>query len=496
MAIKNSYEQIAFPGLEAIVTDAMNSAITDNATLSAVQVNLSSSGDIQAIKDAITTISESTGNLATAEPEPTFAFWDNYNNQPYHSIYGSDFEYISSGSSNTSWDKYSNYTGQNYTNGSIGSGSNTTYSIQGCNYTSADGHMYMRPNSGQYGGGAVYKDGMSTYYRHWGVVIGNEGKRQKISLYQSGPTIRIMPRGQTSHFDTINMSGSQYSSWFGGTNYGMVAYNERTGTLVSMEAKDTANNYRMHIWKNTGRVLNSTNYKTGTLHLFLTEAKAQTSPNPDAQVSYNYYDFQWQANSSQSYAESQYRMRIIPGDNGVIGMSRMVPSNGIYYATYTPSSSTLITSYNSLGSSTTYGTEQGTEFGMRHEITWDNNTIATYAPYYYYSSGINVFFLDVRDPRNYTLGQVGDSSYGCQIVPFKKDKFLLGYSAYNSDSTGFAPCVIDAAATFEGRSYGGAFTNGGNLSLTALREVYRFSGRYTSTNYPVLLPMPHWKTTK
>lgn len=495
MAIKNSYEQIAFPGLEAIVTDAMNSAITDNATLSAVQVNLSSSGDIQAIKDAITTISNSSGNLASAEPEPTYAFWDNQGNTPRFSIYSSNYDFISSGYVNTSWEKYNYGTGTNYTDSSISSNSLTTYSIQGCSFGQADGHMIMNVNSGQNNGGGNYYPGIDSFFSRWGVVVGQEGKRQKISLYLNNSSLQVMPRGTTAYYDSINLNNTTYSSWFGGTSVGMIGYNERTGTMVAMEAKDTSNNYRMHIWKNTGRELNTTSYKTGTLHLFLSEAKAQTSPNPDAQVSYNYYDFQWQASSSNSYSESQYRMRIIPGDNGVVGMARMIPSNGIFYATFTPSSSTLNTSYNSVSSSTTYGYEQGDYYGMRHQITWDNNIVACYAPYYYYSSGMNTFFIDATDPRKYLTGQYGDTSYGNQIVPFGKDKFLFN-RGQNSNSLGSTPAQVDPAGGLAGRTYSGAATNGSALNLTALQESYRFSGYYTSTNYPVLLPMAHWKVTK
>jgi hypothetical protein len=271
---------------------------------------------------------------------------------------------------------------------------------------------------------------------YYGVVIGKKGIRQNFSLFSSDATLRIMERGINEGFyESISLNNNAYATWFStGTTWGSASYNDRTRTLVVVAAKDGSNNYRMHIWKNEGsdRSLKSDNYYPGTLAAFLREAKTGLldAGQGEGSVSYAFYDFQWQANSSQNYNESRYRLRVVAGDNGIIGMARMVPSNVCNYATFNPANQQLTTSFNTIGLTTSYGIDQGNNYGMRHNITWDNNWVAAYSVYYYYGSGMNVYFIDTRDPRNYFIGQVGESAQGCQLVPFKEDKFLFKKKEY------------------------------------------------------------------
>lgn len=497
MAIQNSIEQIMLPGFANLVSEEIETAITNNPTLGAIEQNLLAAGSIEEVKTKIEAIGTAAEPIAGLNPYPTVGFWDNRDNNPYYAIYDSEFGQITSARASNDGTLHSDRTGENYTNGNIGSGSqSSSYSVQGCNWASADAHGMIEINEGYLNYHGVDASFMS-WFRHWGVVIGKQGKRQPISIWQNGDEFRIGPRGSTSWYDRItNVNSSTYSTWFNGTSYGMIGYNERTSTLVAMEAKDSNNNYRMHIWQHTGRNLNDDEYKAGTLHLFLSEAKSGNSAVEGSILSYEYYDFQWSSGSSNSYNESRYRMRVIPGDNGVIGLSRMVPSNRTEYATF--ANGVLDTDYTSMGLTTSYGTGQGVEYGMRHNITWDNEIIACYNPYYYYHAGFMAYFIDTKDPRNYLRGEFSNTSWGCQIAPFGKSKFLFYYTAHNTDSgDGFEPYTIDPKGVFKNnRDYNGGLTNGGNLSLTALQERHRFASYYTSTNYPVMVPMSHWKVSK
>lgn len=496
MAIKNSIEQLMIPGLADLIKTEVADAITSNATLGAIEQNLQSAGSITEIKDAIESIGESGAAIAGTNPYPTFAFWDNEGNNPYFSIYDSNFSHISTGRTDTNSEMHSSNTGRNYTNGSISSNSSgSTNSIQGCNWSQADGHAVVAINEGYTNSTGVNSSSFMGQMRYYGVVIGTEGKRQPISIYLSGDNLGIGPRGHGRTFDYItNLNSSTYSEWQNRTSYGMVAYNERTSTLVAMEG-DSSNNYRMHIWKHTGRNLNDENYKTGTLHLFLSEAKSGTSTVEGSILSYQSYEFQWNSSSSSSYNESRYRMRIIPGDNGVIGMARMVPSNRTEYATFNPGDQSLDTNYTTMSLTTSYGVDNGSEYGMRHQINWANDIVACYNPYYYYHSGFVCYFIDVKDPRNYARGTYNETSWGCQLVPFGKNKFLFHRTNSNADGgSGFQPATVDPAGVFKNdRAYSGSAGNGASISLTALTESQRFSNRYTSTLYPVMLPVPHWK---
>ena len=338
-------------------------------------------------------------------------------------------------------------------------------------------------------------DGMNDYMPFWGVIIGNNGKRQKFSMWSQNNILRVMERGiQNGWLEELNMNNATYATWFGGTQYGNYSYNERTGTMVVIEAKDGANNYRLHRWINTGtdRSINKVNFKAGMLHRFMSEAK--TGLTTGGVASYNFYDFQWQASASQNYDESRYRMRIVVGDNGIIGMQRFVPSNITHYATFTPSSGVLNTSFNTISNTTSYGYEQGRKYGARHMITWDNNWVAAYNVYYYYGSGMNVFFIDTRDPRNYYTGQYASTDNGCALVPFQKNKFMWGYHVSNSDgNVGQRLAIVDLEGLkVNGRTLSTTIANGANLDLAKNIMVGIFDTKYTSTNYTYLMPMQRW----
>lgn len=502
MAVANATTEIIIPGLDALVQSNLNYALTNNLTIQAIQTNLQNTGSFTTLSNNISSLSTDLDNLPTREPLPTFATFSNFNNNPWWTIYNSDMKYISAGQQHTDSELWSPWTGVNYTNGNIGTNGWTSYWMGGTPMFQADGHQYLRLNEGYGTYSASNPDNIDVQMARWGVVIGKYGERQKISLYLDGSTMQIRERGigDNGYYESINVNNTTYATWFGGTTYGMIGYNDRTRTLVAIEAKDGSNNYRLHRWINTGtdRSLNARNYVTGTLYLFLSEAKTGlTASGQGGSASYNFYDFQWQQNSSQSYNESRYRMRVIPGDNGIIGMARMVPSNATHYATFTPTSQTLTTSFNTIGLTTSYGIDQGNKYGMRHQITWDNYWVAAYSAYYYYGCGMNTHFIDSRDPRNYFIAQYGDTNNGCSLVPFQRNKFMWTYHVSNADGTaGMRLSIVDLEGCKNGRVTGGTISNGGTITMQNNTQVGLFDTKYTSTNYPILLSMPHWRVAQ
>ena len=499
MAVANAVTELIIPGLDTLVQSNLNYALNNNLTIASIQSNLNNAGSFTTLANNITALSGDLDNLPSIDPLPTFATFSNRDNNPWWSIYNSDMKYISAGNQHTDSEMWSPWTGVNYTNGNVGSNSWTSNWMGATPNFQADGHLYLRLNEGYGTYTASNPDNIDSQMARWGVIIGKVGERQKFSLWTDGSILRYWERGIGSDatLEYINMNSTTYATWFGGTEYGMAGYNDRTRTLVVLEAKDGSNNYRLHRWINTGadRSLNGRNYVTGTLHLFLSEAKqGVTAVGQGGTAQYNFYDFQWQANSSQNYNESRYRMRVVPGDNGIIGMARMVPSNTLHYATYNPTAQTLTTSYNTVGLTTSYGFEQGNKYGIRHQITWDNYWVAAYCAYYYYGSGMNTFFIDTRDPRNYFVAQYGDTSNGCSLVPFKKNKFMWAYHSNNADGTvGMRLYVVDPEGAKNGRVSNGTISNGGTITMQAHEIRGIFDTKYTSTNYPILMPMPHWR---
>jgi hypothetical protein len=499
MAVANTVTQMVLPGIDKVVQDQTVAALAVNPTVAAILSNLAQAGSVQQLDAAIANANAIVADLPPVNPLPTFATYSCRDNRPYWNIYNSRMLPIDAGSQHTDSEMWAPWTGNNYTNERFNSSSWTSYWSQATPYQQADGHWMMRLNAGNRTYTAINPDVSPSYMPYYGVIIGKKGIRQNFSLYNNNATLRICERGiHEGYYENINLNQSIYSTWFStGVTYGSVGYNDRTRTLVVVAAKDGSNNYRIHIWKNAGtdRSLNSDNYYPGTLAAFLREAKTGVLDigQGSGSASYAFYDFQWQANNSQSYDESRYRMRVVPGDNGIIGMARMVPSNVSNYATFNPATQQLTTSFNTIGLTTSYGFEQGARYGMRHNITWDNNWVAAYNAYYYYGSGMNVYFIDTRDPRNYFIGQAGNSEQGCQLVPYQQDKFLFNNSRHNVDNDyGLALYVIEPEAALLGRTTNGTIANGGTLGLQNNRQGGKFDTDYTSTNFPGLQSMAHW----
>jgi hypothetical protein len=499
MAVANTVTQIVLPGLDKVVQDQTIAALAVNDTVAAILTNLASQGSVTALNTAIAEANAVVSELPSTNPLPTFATFSNFNNEPFWNIFNSKMKPIDAGSQHTDSELWAPFTGTNYTNSHFNSSTVTTSWVNATPYTQADGNWMMRLMPGNRTYTSMHYGVSQSYYPFFGVVIGQKGIRQNFSLFSQNAELRIMERGvNQGYYDNINLNNSVYSNWVGNTNYGSSCYNDRTRTLVVVSAKDGSNNYRMHIWKNPGidRSLNSDNYYPGTLAAFMREAKTgllDAGQGPGV-PSYAFYDFQWQANSSQNYDESRYRMRVVAGDNGIIGMARMVPSNACNYATYNPATQQLTTSFNTIGLTTSYGIEQGNSYGMRSNITWDNNWVAAYSAYYYYGSGMNVYFIDTRDPRNYFIGQIGNSQQGCQLVPYREDKFILNNSTKNSDqgNWGMSLFIIDPEGALQGRTTETTIANGGTIGLQDRPQYGIFDTTYTSTNYPGIQSMPHW----
>jgi hypothetical protein len=499
MAVANTVTQIVLPGLDKVVQDQTTAALAVNPTVAAILSNLASQGSTVALNTAIAEANAVVSELPSVNPLPTFATYSCRDNRPFWNIYNSNLQPIDGGSQHTDAELWAPWTGHNYTNSHINSSGWSTSWSQATPYNQADGNWMMRLNAGNRTYTAVNPDVCVSYMPFYGVVIGKRGIRQNFSLWSQNSGLRIMERGiNEGYYENIDLNNSVYSTWTGqGTNYGSASYNDRTRTLVVVQARDASNNYRMHIWKNEGtdRSLNGDNYSPGTLASFLREAKlGLLDAGQGAGVcSYAFYDFQWQANSSQNYDESRYRMRVVAGDNGIIGMARMVPSNACNYATYNPATQQLVTSFNTIGLTTSYGYEQGNRYGMRSNITWDNNWVAAYSCYYYYGAGMNVYFIDTRDPRNYFIGQHGTTNGGCQLVPYQEDKFLFNDSTHNVDNYyGMRLFIQEPEAALQGRTTSSTISNGGNIGLVNNAQWGLFDTEYSSTNYPGLQSMPHW----
>jgi hypothetical protein len=429
------------------------------------------------------------------QPYPLFGVWDNYNNSTYSfSVFDSDYQPVSRTGN-------LNYNGlASEMVGAIVSttNANTTTSagsyIKGTPQISADGHPGFAGNAD---GSYTWKGygGLITPFSNFGVIIGPEGYRQNFSLYSMGRSIGTYNRGTAIPLETLTLTATTHVTFSSAAivaGRGLIAYNRNTSTLVWMEPVDnTGGSYRIHQWMNPNRKITG---KTAELLNFITEAKAKTNG-----ASYSYFEFTWSPNAAGN-AEAYYRARIFPCNNGKIAISRMLPSNRIEFCVLTPATTTpaadgAITATfqykTSLTLTTSYGTEQGNDYGIKHNISWDNRWVMTYCPYYYYHCGMLAFVINIDDPNTYYTYSNPGSADGIQCLPLGRSGFILGLSSGNSDgNVGMYTTTLDAS---QPKYYDGTtLTIGQALSGPSYNGLLDVA--YTSTNYPCILPIERWFT--
>jgi hypothetical protein len=519
MAVNTTTNQVYIPGFETNIQNV----VTPLANTTATAVTNLQSGIPNQFAGILGKFPHAATSRDNTEPSPypLFAIWTNQNNsrKAGYSVINSEWQVVATSRLNNrqggwtdvdlsemnNW--YEDFRGWTYTNGNIDAGGNTTYSGGGTNMNGADGnHLYAFQVFGNYGNSGFNRaDQWGQFTKRCGTIIGARGVRQRVSHYSTDSTFQIRLRGSVHGFmDQVNLNSATYATWAGRTNRGMSSYNDRTKTLAVAES-NTANSIRLHIWKNTNPNINinANNYEAGDLHLFLSEAKT-AGPSGTA-ASYAFYDFTWTSGGS-TQAEPSYVMRLIMGDNGTIGFSRYSPQgNAQQYGWYIPTNpgtpgnsgtGAFTDSGNNLGNTTSYSIDQSDSYGIRTNISWDNNWIISYSPYYYYHCGINLHCVYTQDPTKYYHWRNTDQSNGLSPVPFGESSFVTMYSVQNGDGQGPCLYVANPQAALENGYRNNATTvaNGGDLQPFNVNFNYDFDTMSNTTQYPHISVMPHWTT--
>jgi len=512
--------QIIVPGLEsaiaAIITPIANA---NNTAISATSTTISQQLSIVGNKEASPVISR---NNTEISPLPTFAIWTNDNNDKAgFNIINSDFQSIGTNampgwlagyqspelSSMPNW--YESFRSYTYTQGNYGQSTVTTYFGGSTVWGSADGHMLYRPNlHGGFAGNWMNRaDDTNQYLIRCGTIIGAYGVRQRVSHYSNDAEFNIRPRGAAyGYFDRVSLNSATYATWAGRTNRGMSSYNDRTKMLAVVEST-TANAIRLHVWRNTSYSLNDFSHKPGTLHKFLSEAKAagpQTGNHLATAKNYAFYDFTW-AQAGSTRAEPSYHMKIVMGDNGVVGFGRFNHDGYAQRYGYWNMSSQGTAGNSGIGAftdteinlanTTSYGIDQSeTWYGQKHHNTWDNQWVAIYSPYHFYGNGINCHIVNTQDPTKLFYFRNTDGSNGTAIVPFKEDKFISIYTAQNGDTPGPHLYLVDPGSANKNlrRTDGSTLSFGGDLQPYNIVHHYQFDTHSNTTQYPHIVSMPHW----
>jgi len=519
MAVNNTTNQVYIPGFENNISSVVTPiAYTTTAAISSLQSNIPSqfSNLIGRLANAATS-----RDNTEVSPYPLFAIWTNHNNNARagYGVYNSEMQLVATSRLNNrqgGWTDFSlaemnnwyeSFRGWTYTEGNIGQGGNTTYSGGGTNMNGHEGnHLYAFQVFGNYGNTHMNRaDNWGQFTKRSGTIIGVKGVRPRLNHYSTDSTFQIRMRGQVNGgLDTVNLNLATYATWAGRTNRGMSSYNDRTKTLAVAES-NTANQIRLHVWKNTNPLvnLNANNYASGDLNTFLLEAKAAGPSGTTA--SYAFYDFTW-SSAGSTQAEPSYVMRLIMGDNGTIGFSRFSPQgNGNHYGWYIPTNpgtpgvsgtGAFTDSGTNLGNTTSYSIDQGDSYGIRTNISWDNNWVISYAPYHYYHNGINLHCVNTADPTKYYWWRNTDGSNGTSPVPFGESSFVMCYSVQNGDGPGPYLYYANPQAAFENgrRTDNTVVANGGDLQPFNVSFVNTFDTMNPAASYAHITVMPHWTT--
>ena len=519
MAVNTTTNQVYIPGFETNIQSVVT-PIAATTTAAITDLNNGLPAQFSKLNGKFAAASTSRDNTEVS-PYPLFAIWTNQDNsrKAGYSVINSDFQVVATSRLNNrqggwtdvdlsdlnNW--YEDFRGWTYTNGNFGTGGNTTHFGGATNMNGADGnHLYSFQVFGNYGNTQMNRaDQWGQFTKRCGTIIGVKGVRQRVSHYSTDSTFQIRMRGSVyGYVDQVNLNSATYATWAGRTNRGMSSYNDRTKTLAVAES-NTSNQIRLHVWKNTNPNLNlnANNYESGDLHLFLSEAK--TAGPSGTNASYSFYDFTWSSNGS-TQAEPSYVMRLIMGDNGTIGFSRFSPQgNAQQYGWYIPTNpgtagnsgtGAFTDSGTNLGNTTSYSIDQGDSYGIRTNISWDNNWVISYSPYYYYGCGINLHCIYTQDPTKYYYWRNTDGSNGTSPVPFGESSFMMCYSVQNGDSPGPHLYYANPQAAFENgrRNDNSTISNGGDLQPWNVTMHYAFDTMSNTTQYPHIAVMPHWTT--
>lgn len=512
--------QIMFPGLEAAIAAVITPiANANNTTIAATSTTIASQIAIIANKEASPVISR---NNTEVSPYPTFAIWTNAdNNKAGFNIINSDYQSIATNAmpgwlngyqspdldGMPNW--YESFRGYTYTNGNFSSSTVTNNFGGSTVWGSADGHVLYRPNMhGGFAGNWINRaDQQNQYLIRCGTIVGAYGVRQRVSHYTTDSELQVRPRGANyGYFDRVDLNNATYATWAGRTNRGMASYNDRTKMLAVAEST-TANAIRLHVWRNTSFSLNDFSHKPGTLHKFLSEAKT-AGPSAGNQLStnknYAFYDFTWTSPGSTN-VEAAYHMKIVMGDNGVVGFGRFSPNgNSQQYGYFLPTSQgsagnsgigTFTNTEINLANTTSYGIDQDeTWYGQKHHITWNNEWVAIFSPYHYYANGINCHTINTYDPTKLFYFRNTNTSNGCSIVPFKEDKFISLFTAQNGDTPGPHLYLVDPGSAGRNlrRTDGTTLSFGGDLQPYNVTINYQFDTQSNTTQYAHIVSMPHW----
>ena len=143
----------------------------------------------------------------------------------------------------------------------------------------------------------------------------------------------------------------------------------------------------------------------------------------------------WSTNNNESY----YNLKPVLCNNGLVYVSVMFTSNAQRLYSFTRSGTSAVTGtlVDSNTLTTSYGFDQGFQYGQRTITSRDGTTAAIFCPYYYYGCGNATFFINKSTP-NYSKYTNTNTGVAVQVLPYRDNGWVLFYAGngYASNYTG------------------------------------------------------------
>jgi hypothetical protein len=186
----------------------------------------------------------------------------------------------------------------------------------------------------------------------------------------------------------------------------------------------------------------------------------------------------WQTSGS----ESRYNFNVVLTDNGQIYITVMHPSNQFNIHRITRAAGDASGTVENLASqslTTSYGIEQGNEYGQNAIQTRNGTMVMGFSPYYYYGAGIRSYVIDKRN-NSYAAGyEDTSSSTGYQPMKYRDDSFCY-YFAGNFYASNWTGAYIRGTTS----------SRAGSTPVTQTNVIYLPTAPGpNTTNYPGMTPV-------
>lgn len=474
----------------------------------------------------LTTSTEKTISYFDPYSQPAFTVYGGVNSDGGYFTYNHRLELQARSLGSEGYGDYRHYASQAYTTEFNNQGSPSTTRWTSSNASSSNsnvcsmtclagylGHSYfinatgsgnqtawMRHTNGQqYAANAFRDNGILVNETHQHYAIFGNGANN------SSTSFRVMPRnpqyyyslGTGGNLTSTTIPLRNDSSYY--TGYGNICYNKKTNQLLVMETNlsDSGNNYRGRpvVWNNvpdlrkisenmTPYYQNPEQYSAISSSSSSLQTWFDTTANRPTATTYGLMSGKPRTNGNEDY----YRGVPVLCDNGRVVFYQMIP-NGNPNAWITRWNSPSEASnpgacqgnLKQFSGTTSYGVDQGAEYGARWHVTSDGRYVAAYSPYYYYGSGMHICFIRVSDGK-FLWSTTTDTSYGYTVAPIGKSSFIIVQSTNADSGQGLFTNLLNMDDIFA------KFGDNADCSAFSRWDSYMLDTPYYSTNYPAIIP--------